>query len=410
MTAKLFLIGLALAGAFIAGQLAERRLGGEQDAAETAAPAAEEHFTCPMHPHLHEPHAGDCPICGMPLVARRDEPPVKADEQYPAVRVSPETQHNFGIRTAPARRGEIARPVRIYGYVSELLSPRPAPLTSPVSGRVLSVQPAGEEHRYTKGETLIELESPAVAQLQQQHIDAVAANDVRELRILRQKLQELGFTFDAMKRLVETGEPSDRYLVRAPDSGHLTALQVAPGDLVAAKRPLGEFAPSFAFSVVAQVFETQWVWLAPGQAVTMTSRSHPGAVWRGEVRQVNELGQSSTTAVKLMADFERNPALAPRLGMQARLTVHTDARQDALLVPASAVIYTGSRCVVVTALGDGRFRPVDVTVGLDDGEYTEILTGLEEGTEVAVSGQFLLDSESDLHAELDRLQAGGPPG
>ena len=96
--------------------------------------------------------------------------------------------------------------------------------------------------------------------------------------------------------------------------------------------------------------------------------------------------------------------------MQARLTVHTDARQDALLVPASAVIYTGSRCVVVTALGDGRFRPVDVTVGLDDGEYTEILTGLEEGTEVAVSGQFLLDSESDLHAELDRLQAGGPPG
>jgi Cu(I)/Ag(I) efflux system membrane fusion protein len=59
--------------------------------------------------------------------------------------------------------------------------------------------------------------------------------------------------------------------------------------------------------------------------------------------------------------------------------------------------------VVVKALGDGRFQPVDVTPGMWRGDQVELLSGLDEGDEVVVSGQFLIDSESNLQASLRRL-------
>jgi len=61
--------------------------------------------------------------------------------------------------------------------------------------------------------------------------------------------------------------------------------------------------------------------------------------------------------------------------------------------------------VVIVADGDGRFRPVDVEVGRDSGDLTEILKGLQAGQRVVVSGQFLIDSEASLKTTLDRMNA-----
>jgi Cu(I)/Ag(I) efflux system membrane fusion protein len=58
------------------------------------------------------------------------------------------------------------------------------------------------------------------------------------------------------------------------------------------------------------------------------------------------------------------------------------------------------------ARGDGRFQPVPVEPGLESGEVVEIISGLEEGQEIVVSGQFLIDSESSLRADFQRMEAG----
>jgi Cu(I)/Ag(I) efflux system membrane fusion protein len=72
-------------------------------------------------------------------------------------------------------------------------------------------------------------------------------------------------------------------------------------------------------------------------------------------------------------------------------------------VPREAVILTGEREVVIKDLGQGRFQPVEVTTGLWNDTQAEILSGLDEGDEVVVSGQFMIDSESSLQASFRRL-------
>ncbi len=58
---------------------------------------------------------------------------------------------------------------------------------------------------------------------------------------------------------------------------------------------------------------------------------------------------------------------------------------------------------MVKALGEGRFQPVEIRTGMWQGEQVEVLDGLAEGDEVVVSGQFLIDSESNLQASFRRM-------
>ena len=75
------------------------------------------------------------------------------------------------------------------------------------------------------------------------------------------------------------------------------------------------------------------------------------------------------------------------------------------MVPTEAVIYTGTRNVVILADAESRFRPIDDEVGRDSGDLTEIRKGLQAGQRVVVSGQFLIDSEASLKTTLDRMNA-----
>jgi membrane fusion protein, copper/silver efflux system len=94
--------------------------------------------------------------------------------------------------------------------------------------------------------------------------------------------------------------------------------------------------------------------------------------------------------------------------MFARLDFRGHQKQ-ALMVPTEAVVYTGKRNVVIVADGEGKFRPVDVEMGRDSGEMSEIRKGLEAGQRVVVSGQFLIDSEASLKTTVERMNAPEPP-
>ena len=89
--------------------------------------------------------------------------------------------------------------------------------------------------------------------------------------------------------------------------------------------------------------------------------------------------------------------------MFVEVVIYGGPRKDILTVPREALILTGEREAVVKVLEDGQFQPVEVTTGMWQSGQVEILDGLEEGDEIVVAGQFLIDSESNLRASLRRL-------
>jgi Cu(I)/Ag(I) efflux system membrane fusion protein len=159
--------------------------------------------------------------------------------------------------------------------------------------------------------------------------------------------------------------------------------------------------------VMVNIYEHQIDWLAPGLTAEMTVPARPGRTWEGKVDYLYpELDpQTRTLRVRLMFD---NPGLTLKPNMFADVVIYGGPKRDVLKIPAEALIVTGERSSVVKALagddGDGgRFQPVDVVTGMQRGGEVEILSGLEEGDRVVVSGQFLIDSESNLQASFMRM-------
>jgi Cu(I)/Ag(I) efflux system membrane fusion protein len=154
--------------------------------------------------------------------------------------------------------------------------------------------------------------------------------------------------------------------------------------------------------VEAEVFERQASEVEVGLPVTMTLEFLPGKQWRGTVDYIYPALDASTRTLKIRLRFDNdNDELKPN--MFAQVIIHKANDKEALLVPQEAVIRTGSSDRVVLALGEGKFKSVAVRLGRLNGSYAEILEGLDEGSAIVTSAQFLLDSESSRTSDFKRM-------
>jgi Cu(I)/Ag(I) efflux system membrane fusion protein len=125
-------------------------------------------------------------------------------------------------------------------------------------------------------------------------------------------------------------------------------------------------------------------------------------VFRGQVQALlPEVNPTTRTRKARMALANPKGKLVP--GMFVQMQFMDTRSGKALLVPTEAIIQTGKRTVAILAEDNGRFRPVDVEIGIETGGQTEIKRGLQVGQHVVVSSQFLIDSEASLKGIEARL-------
>ena len=131
-----------------------------------------------------------------------------------------------------------------------------------------------------------------------------------------------------------------------------------------------------------------------GQSATATLTAFPGETFGGRIIAILPTAQADSRTLTVRIELaNRGGRLRP--GMFAGVALGGDAR-PALLVPSEAVIRTGTRTIVMLAMGDGRYHPAEIRTGREGGGQTEIIDGLAVGEKVVASGQFLLDSEASL--------------
>ena len=92
-------------------------------------------------------------------------------------------------------------------------------------------------------------------------------------------------------------------------------------------------------------------------------------------------------------------------GMFATVRIESEHAKNVLTVPTEAIINSGERKIVFLSRGNGKFEPREIQTGLadDSNYYSEVISGLEENEIVVVSGQFLMDSESQLQEAVQKL-------
>ena len=151
------------------------------------------------------------------------------------------------------------------------------------------------------------------------------------------------------------------------------------------------------------IYESELPWIREGQAATVTFRNDPGRVQHGSVLFLYPELSRKTRTLKICVDLP-NPDGRLRPGMYADVTIQGPPVRDAVVVPRSAVLRSGQRDLVFIDLGEGRFEPREVELGIHGaGDLVQVSRGVQPGERVVTQAQFMLDSESRIQEAIAKF-------
>jgi membrane fusion protein, copper/silver efflux system len=394
----LLLFAAAATGFFVARFTQDGRSTSlaETDVAERAVA----YWVAPMDPNFRSDTPGKSPM-GMDLIPVYVDAEMDVDDNSQSLKINPSVVNNIGIRTEPVIRTDLSRTIRTVGNVmadEELRSD--VHIRSEGWIEKLAVKSEGE--LVSEGDLLFQIYSPSLVAAQSEYLQTLRLSNRALVAAAGDRLTALGMSEGQVGQVRSSGEIMQLISVYAPQSGVVMSLNVREGMFVQPSNTIMSLADLAEIWVLADVFETEVDWLAPGQKSSMTLPAFPGEKWEGEIGYVYPTVDLPTRTVRVRLRFSNHDGrLKPN--MYANVVLNATPLSDVLAIPQSALIRSSTGDRVVLALGEGRFRPASVVAGIETDGRVQIVAGLEAGERVVTSGQFLIDSEASLDAGLLRL-------
>ena len=357
----------------------------------------------PMYPQQKFDEPGKSPFMDMDLVPRY------ADEggDGASMSIDPSVTQNLGMRLATATRESISQSLEATGAL--MFDERDvAVVQARAGGFVERVYDRAPEDVIEKGAPLADLLVPEWSAAQEEYLALKGIGQPQLLAAARQRLRLAGMPSDVIAQLERTGKARPVWTVTSPIGGVLESLNVREGMTVPAGASLARINGLDSVWLEVAVPEAQITNLAPGQSVTARLPAFAGETLEGTIQAVLSQANLDSRTVRVRVELP-NPQQRLRPGMTAEVTLSRNV-EDALVIPSEAVIRTGQRALVMLAENEGRYRPVEVRIGREFDDKTEVLDGLEAGQQVVASGQFLLDSEASLRGlTAQGLEQTAPP-
>lgn len=358
------------------------------------------YWVAPMDPDFRRDGPGKSPM-GMDLV------PVYADEAENAagvVAIDPVVVSNLGVRTAPAERSSLPRIIDTTAYVS-YDEDTVQHVHTRVDGWIENLGATAEGDVVAAGDLLFELYSPTLVNAQQEYLAAVRSGSASLKTASRDRLRSLGVSEAELRRLDSEGKARERLSVYAERDGVIAELGVRDGMFVTPNTDVVSIASLRTVWVFGDVLERQSRWVEPGQAATLNFDSQPGERYSAVVDYVYPELDPATRTLRVRLRLDNVDTLL-RPNMFGRLRIEGRETGPIVHVPREAAIRSGDGARVVVDLGDGRFESREVWLGIESGDRIAVRSGLDAGESVVVSGQFLIDSESNVGSALARMQPG----
>jgi Cu(I)/Ag(I) efflux system membrane fusion protein len=358
-----------------------------------------EYWTCTMHPQVHKDGPGACPICGMDLIKKvvDDKADVSSKSDMEGMlTLTSDKQILANVSTIKIKKENLKKELTAYSYLDFVEQNRKT-IPAKFNGRIekLFVDKTGDYIK--KGQPLFEIYSPDLVQAQNDYLIALS-NNKNEINSLlaasRKKLELFGLTDHQIDELKRSGEIKLTLTYYSPVSGTVIEKKVQEGMYVNEGTVIYEAAELSTLWNIAEVNETDLSTIKLGSKVKLKLKAYPGEEFMGKVTFIYPVINSQTRTVKIRSEFSsHNNKLKPQMYGE---TIFFDDAGTGLLVPADAVIFSGNKNVVWVKTGDGMFEGRSVELGQKFGDKYQIISGLNEGDEVAASGGFLIDSESQL--------------
>jgi membrane fusion protein, heavy metal efflux system len=292
---------------------------------------------------------------------------------------------------------------------------RTAAVLSPLGGRVLQLKVALGD-RVSRGQVLAVIESPDLAQAYDDDEKAADNFELTRKKLERQQGQlKIGAASDqdldqarsdhaqaaaeyarTQQRLKVLGMPlegkarSALLTVRAPVGGSVTALSIAPGNMINdPTQPMMTIADLSTVWVTALAPEKDLAAVARDQDAEVSLAAYPQRVLRGRIAFISDVIEPDSRRNKLRIAFS-NADYALKPNMFATVTL-SGPSQPRTVLPTSALLINNDRTSVFVAVAPWTFERRAVETQMEEGASVAIRSGLKAGEQVVVRGGILLN-------------------
>lgn len=409
------------------------------------AESAEQLYTCGMHPQIIKKEPGNCPICGMKLTPIRantvpgptatgerkikyykssmnpgevSEKPGKdsmgmdlipvyegGDSSAPVIQIDAVTVQRMNLKTGLVMRGPVLREFRTVGSVAYNESSL-RDITLKYEGWIEKLFVNTTWSAVKAGDPLFEIYSPDLYNAELNYLAALrnegeAGGPLTRASLARLQLFDLPAEY--LAELARAGVAVRTYVYRAPADGMVIEKMVVAGQMMKPGERLYRLADLSSVWVLAQIYEQDLSFVRAGQDATVRVTYGPERMIDGRIDlllpQVEEQTRTATARIVLP-----NPDASLRPGMFVDVRFVAKLADDAVLVPDLAVLRSGEHNTVFIVRDNGTFEPRVVKLGVrSQGNFYEVISGLTAGERVVISGQFMLDSESQLRDAIQKM-------
>ena len=368
------------------------------------------YYVDPMHPDYKSDKPGIAPDCGMKL-----EPVYEGDAQRDSgaamLNISAEKQQLIGVAYGEVEWNSSSSSFRASGKVAQDET-RVVRLHPKVQGWIEQVFVDFIGARVEKGDRLMTIYSPEMLAAQQDYLLALQARNILKssplkeaaensdslIRASRIRLELWDLGRAQIDEIEKTRQSQRTITLYAPAAGYVIARNAFPGQKATPESELYAIGDLSRVWIVADVFEGDAPNVRVGQSAVVELPYESGKAFTARVTYIQPQVDPATRTLKV-----RMEAANPSMQLKPDMFVDVEFRiasQRRLTVPSEAVLDAGERKTVFVDRGNGSLEPRQVEPGERLGDRIEILKGLKAGERIVTSGNFLIDSESQLKEAL----------
>ncbi len=427
---RILLMILLVAAVFVAGFGYGRWYGKNAGGAAQKGGRKILYWVDPMHPAYKSDKPGIAPDCGMKLEPVYEDggaaSPAAAGQEAAmpmgTIKVSPEKQQLIGVSYGEVESGAGVHTFRAVGKVA-FDETRMARVHARVEGWIDQVFVDFTGELVTKGQRLLTLYSPEMLASQQEYLLALKSKDMLKnstfadalsqsdsLTAASRKRLELWDLSDAqIEEIARTGKPVTNITLNSPISGYVITRNAFPKQKITPETELYNIVDLSKVWIMADVFENEAPMIRLDQQANVSLSNGRGKSFRAKVNYIQPQVDPVTRTLKVRLEAE-NPEMLLKPDMYADVEFRVEMPRR-ITVPSAAVLNSGERKTVFVDRGNGYLEPREVEIGERIGDRLEILKGLKPGERIVISGNFLIDSESQLKsAAAGMADMPGMPG
>lgn len=367
-------------------------------------------WTCAMHPQIRMDKPGKCPICAMDLIPLIQNSTDKMDPM--AVHLTKEAAQLANVLTSIVSSQKPVIEVRLYGKVQadeRLLQNQVAY----IPGRIekLMVNFTGETVR--KGQALALIYSPELVTAQQELLEAAKTKQAQPeiYEASKEKLRQWKLTENQITAIESSGKVQANMEVSSTANGIVTARRVNNGDYVSQGSVLYEVSDLSRVWILFDAYETDLQFLKKGDKIDFTIQALPGTAFSGSIMFIDPVIDPVNRVAKVRVEISNQGSkLKPEMFATGMVNSNLDEYKNKLVIPRSAVLWTGKRSVVYVkqpGIDEPVFKIREIELGPMLGNSYLITDGLTEGEEIVTQGAFSVDAAAQLEGKPSMMNTEG---